>query len=125
MAHALRRKGGVKPSRASIRRALPAALLLAAACVKFDEGGSGYDNGIDNANVNGTDVQHSKLPPVGYACYPHYRAPDGSVYYDVFGHYLKEHDGNWTAVHGEPPKKVRYEQPEVSTDPRCQKLSPW
>ena len=101
------------------------ALLLAAAPGACLEDGAGYYNGYSNVNVNGTDVEHRKLPPVGYQCYPHYVASDGNVYYDVYGHYFKEHNGDWTEMNGEPSKKVRYEQPVVSTDPQCRELNPW
>ncbi len=101
-------------SRAAIREALPAALLLVAACINR---GPGYSSGYGNVNVDGTDTQAHVLPPIGYNCYPHYFGRDGYVY-DVHGHYYKEHNGDWSILRG-APSFVRYQEPEVSSDPRC------
>jgi|HubBroStandDraft_5_1064220.scaffolds.fasta_scaffold1069977_1 hypothetical protein len=105
--------------RAAIRASLPAALLLATACI---DRGPGYSNGYGNVNVGSTYGQGHALPPVGYECYPHYFARDGYVY-DVHGHYYKEHDGNWSILRG-APSLVRYQEPEVSNDPRCLESPP-
>jgi len=107
------------PSRAAIRASLPAALLLVTACI---DRGPGYSNGYGNVNVGSTYDQGHALPPVGYECYPHYFARDGYVY-DVHGHYYKEHDGNWSILRG-APSLVRYQEPEVSNDPRCLESPP-
>jgi hypothetical protein len=101
-------------ARAAIRGALPAAVLLATACI---DRGPGYANGYGNENVDGTAAQAHVLPPVGYDCYPHYFVRDGYVY-DVNGHYYKEHDGHWIVLRG-APSLVAYQQPEVSNDRRC------
>jgi hypothetical protein len=106
-------------SRAAIRGGLPAALLLAAACINR---GPGYSNGYENVNVDGTDTQAHVLPPVGYECYPHYLVHDGYVY-DVNGHYYKEHNGDWSIVR-RAPSMVRYQEPEVSNDRRCLEYPP-
>jgi len=101
-------------SRAAIRASLPAALLLTTACI---DRGPGYFNGYENVTVDGTSTQAHVLPPVGYECYPHYFVRDGYVY-DVYGHYYKEHNGNWSILRG-APSLVRYQEPEVSSDRRC------
>jgi hypothetical protein len=105
--------------RAAIRAGLPAALLLATACI---DRGPGYSNGYENVNVDGTSPQSHVLPPVGYECYPHYFVRDGYVY-DVNGHYYKEHDGNWSILRG-APSLVRYQDAEVSNDRRCFESAP-
>ena len=61
---------------AAIREALPAALLMVAACITR---GPGYSNGYGNVNVDGTDTQAHVLPPIGYNCYPHDFGRDGYV----------------------------------------------
>jgi hypothetical protein len=106
-------------SRAAIREALPAALILATGCINR---GPGYANGYENVRVDGTDAQAHVLPPIGSECYPHYLVRDGYVY-DVDGHYYKEHNGDWTVLRG-PPSLVRYQDPEVSDDPRCLEYPP-
>jgi hypothetical protein len=106
-------------SRAALRQSLPAALLLAAACINR---GPGYSNGYGHVNVEGTDTQAHVLPPVGYECYPHYFGRDGYVY-DVHGHYYREHDGDWSILQG-TPSVVRYQEPEVSNDRRCLEYPP-
>jgi hypothetical protein len=106
-------------SRAAIRVGLPAALLLATACINR---GPGYSNGYGNVNVDGTDTQAHVLPPVGYECYPHYLDHDGYVY-DVNGHYYKEHNGGWSILR-RAPSMVRYQEPEVSNDRRCLEYPP-
>jgi hypothetical protein len=57
------------------------------------------------------------LPPVGYECYPHYFVGDGYVY-DVYGHYYKEHNGDWSILRS-APSLVKYQKPAVSNEPRC------
>jgi hypothetical protein len=108
----------MRPS-AAIREALPAALLLATACMNR---GPGYSNGYGNVNVDGTGTQAHVLPPVGYGCYPHYLARDGYVY-DVNGHYYKEHNGEWSALRS-APSLVRYQEPEFSNDRSCLEPTP-
>ena len=103
--------------RAAIRQSLPAALLLATACI---DQGPGYSNGYGNVNVD--DPQAHVLPPVGYECYPHYLGPDGYVY-DVHGHYYREHNGNWNILRG-APSLVRYQEAEFSNDRRCFEYPP-
>ncbi len=105
-------------SRAAIREGLPAALLLATACINR---GPGYSNGYGNVNVGGTASQHV-LPPVGYECYPHYLIRDGYVY-DVNGYYYREHNGDWSILRG-APSMVRYQTPELSGDRRCLEYPP-
>jgi hypothetical protein len=103
-----------------VRDCLPAALALVTACGAFEDinRGPGYENGVDNSTVGGTDSEEQRvLPPVGYDCYPHYFVGDGYVY-DVHGHYYKEHNGDWSKLRG-PPTRVRYQQPEINKDPRC------
>jgi hypothetical protein len=100
-------------SRAAIRVVLPAALLLSA-CI---DAGPGYSNGYEHVNVDGSYAHAEVLPPVGYYCYPHWFERDGYVY-NVNGLYYKDHDGNWSIMRG-APSLVRYEEPELSNDPRC------
>jgi hypothetical protein len=106
-------------SRAAIRASLPAALLLATACINR---GPGYSNGYENVNVDGNNTPAHVLPPVGYECYPHYLVHDGYVY-DVNGHYYKEHNGDWSVLRG-APSMVRYQEPEVSNERRCLEYPP-
>lgn len=106
-------------SRVAIREGLPAALLLATACIN---GGPGYSNGYGNVNVDGTATQAHVLPPVGYDCYPHYLVHDRYVY-DVNGYYYEEHDGDWSILR-RAPSLVRYQEPEVSSDRRCLESPP-
>jgi hypothetical protein len=106
--------------RTAIRPSLTAALALVSACrtvQAIDRGPGGYDNGIENATVDGTDNQGPVLPPVGYDCYPHYFVGDGYVY-DVHGQYYKEQKGDWSLLRS-APSLVRYQKPEVSREPRC------
>ena len=105
--------------RAAIRESLPAALLLATACI---DRGPGYSNGYGNVNVDGTATPAHVLPPVGYECYPHYLVRDGYVY-DVNGYYYKEHNGDWSILRG-APSLVRYQAPELSSDRRCLEVPP-
>ncbi|HTB76438.1 MAG TPA: hypothetical protein VK762_24490 [Polyangiaceae bacterium] len=107
-------------SRAAIRECLPAALLLATACI---DRGPGYGNSYGNVNVYGTASEAHVLPPIGYDCYPHYLARDGGYVYDVNGHYYKEHDGDWSVLR-DAPSLVRYQTPEVSSDRRCLEYPP-
>jgi hypothetical protein len=108
-------------SSATLRGALSIALALATGCANLDAG-PGYSNGYGNVTVAGSDVQNHVPPPVGYQCYPHYFVRDGYVY-DVNGHYYKEHNGYWSTMRG-TPSLVRYQEPEVSNDPRCTQYPP-
>jgi hypothetical protein len=95
------------------------ALAVATACSTLDaiDKGPGYDDGYGNASVEAADSPGHVLPPVGYQCYPRYAVRDGYVY-DVYGHYYKEHNGDWSILRG-APSLVRYQEPEVSNDRRC------
>jgi hypothetical protein len=106
-------------SSATLRGALSTVLALAGGCTSMD---TGYSNGYGNVTVDGSESQGHVLPPVGYQCYPHYFVRDGYVY-DVYGHYYKEHNGHWSMLRS-APSLVRYQEPEVSNDPRCFKYPP-
>jgi hypothetical protein len=110
--------------RAAIRGGVTAALALATACSEIDaiDKGPGYYNGYENVTVTQADTPGHVLPPVGYQCYPRYSTGDGYVY-DVYGHYYKEHNGDWSLLRG-APSLVRDQQPEVSHDPRCHEYPP-
>jgi hypothetical protein len=101
-----------------------AALVLATACSEIDaiDKGPGYYNGYESVTVDGTDDNGHVLPPVGYQCYPHYSTGNGYVY-DVYGHYYKEHDGEWSLLRS-APSLVRYQTPQVGHDPRCLEYPP-
>jgi hypothetical protein len=118
VARTLRRRDGVTPRRALFRLARSAALALLTACASAP----GYDSGYGNVTVDGSDTgSHGRLPPIGYWCYPHYRVRDGYVY-DVYGHYYKEHNGDWSAMRGAPSavrSAIRYEPPVIGDTRAC------
>jgi hypothetical protein len=92
---------------------------MATACSTIDaiDRGPGYSNGYGNVGVDSNSDTEHVLPPLGYECYPHYFVGDGYVY-DVYGHYYKEHNGDWTILRG-APSLVRYQEPDVSNDRPC------
>ena len=72
--------------------------MLATACrtIQAINNGPGYANGIDTATVGGSDNDEQRvLPPVGY-----------------------DHNGDWSVLRS-APSLVRYQKPEVRSEPRC------
>jgi hypothetical protein len=107
--------------RGAIRIGTSSAMTLLMACRRIDliDSGPGYDNGYENATVDGNGSEWHVLPPVGSGCYPRYVAGDGYVY-DVHGHYYEEHGGHWRLLRS-TPSLVRHQKPEVSNERRCMK----
>jgi hypothetical protein len=96
----------------TLQRGALASVALTVACAT-----NSYSNGLGSTTVDGSDAESHKLPPVGAQCYPRYRVHDGYVY-DVYGHYYKEHNGEWSVLRS-APHEIRHERPEVSGQSGC------